>query len=51
MNLSLAKATVQVLEGKPYAKYGLEQGIVNYSALAKALQPEVEGILNRRRQY
>jgi len=51
MENSLAKTTRQVLASKPYLNYALKKGVVNYSALAKQLQPEVELALGRRREY
>ncbi len=47
MGKSLAKIVREILETKPYCKYGLEIGVVNYSALAKKIQNEVKDRIGR----
>lgn len=47
MSKSLAQVVREILERKPYFKYGLETGVINYSALAKNLQDEVTETIGR----
>lgn len=47
MAKSLAQAVRELLEDKPYFKYALETGVVNYSALAKEIGKEVTTAIGR----
>ncbi|MDO8428401.1 MAG: hypothetical protein Q7S92_04255, partial [Candidatus Diapherotrites archaeon] len=39
---SLSKAISNYLSNYPYIKIGLKEGIINYSALARKISPEIE---------
>ncbi len=48
MAKSLAQITREILAGKPYYKYVLEQNIANHSALAGKIKANVESALGRK---
>ena len=45
---NLSKAISAYLNGYPYIKIGLKEGIVNYSALARKISPEIEKQLSKK---
>jgi len=45
---SLAKSVREHLQEKPYLMYAIENGVVNYSALAQKISPAIEDTLNRK---
>lgn len=45
---SLSKTVREHLQEKPYLMYAIENGIINYSALATKLKPDIEDTLGRK---
>ncbi|MFA6065040.1 MAG: hypothetical protein WC746_04320 [archaeon] len=45
---NLSKIIADYLNGYPYIKLGLKEGIINYSALARQISPEIEKHLSKK---
>ncbi|MCG8411181.1 MAG: aspartate kinase [Bacteroidales bacterium] len=46
--ITISQAVSQILASKPFIQEALTDGIINYSALANFMQPEVEDILKKK---